>query len=175
VSDELTATQEDYLEAIFWLVSDRGFARARDIAERLAVSRSAVTAALKGLSETGLVNYEAYEPVTLSPEGQQRAEWIALRGRVLTRFLEDVLGVRPDRARSVANQMEHGIDREALERFVCFLAFVGRREEGGRSWLDEFRQFLQQGRADEACRRCMRTYLEGLKPAGEAGNGRETD
>ena len=56
--------------------------------------------------------------------------------------------------------MEHAIDCDALDRFVCFLAFVGRRREEGESWLEEFRRFIREGTAEKTCEECVRQYLE---------------
>jgi len=123
------------------------------------VAKSAVTTALQSLSGKGLVNYEPYEPVTLSPEGRERAERIALRHRVIEDFLRNVLGLDAERASSLACGMEHGIDRDALDRFVCFLAFVGTPRERGESWLEEFRRFIREGTAERTCEECMQQYL----------------
>lgn len=156
----LTDTLENYLEAIFRLEEERGFARVRDISNSLSVAKSAVTTALQSLSEKGLVDYEPYEPVTLSEEGRRRAERIVLRHRVIEDFLRNVLGLEAERADSMACGMEHAIDRDALERLVCFLAFVGRRREDGQSWLEEFREFIGEESAESMCEQCMQEYLQ---------------
>ena len=50
-TDKISASLEDYLEAIFWIVKSKGAARAKDIAERLRVKASSVTGALQALKE----------------------------------------------------------------------------------------------------------------------------
>jgi len=162
MADRLSATLENYLEAIFRLEQEKHFARVRDISAALHVAKSAVTTALQSLSEKGLVNYEPYEPVTLSAEGRQKAGRIVLRHRVIEDFLRNVLGVDADRADSIACGMEHVIDRDALDRFVCFLAFVGRRRKEGESWLDEFRRFIREGTGENTCEECIEQYLESV-------------
>lgn len=159
---QLTSTLEDYLEAIFRIQREKRFARVRDISGALNVAKSAVTAALRSLSEKGLVNYEPYEPVTLSSEGRERAERIALRHRIMGDFLNNVLGLEPQQADSIACGVEHAIDRDALERFVCFLAFVGRQREEGQSWLDEFQRFIREGVDDRTCQECIQEYLQSV-------------
>ncbi|MGD2175651.1 MAG: metal-dependent transcriptional regulator [Candidatus Brocadiaceae bacterium] len=171
MNQQLSATLEDYLETIFGLEQERGFARVRDISAALDVAKSAVTNALKSLSEKGLVNYEPYEPVTLSPEGHRRAGRIVLRHHVIEDFLENVLGLEEGRASSIACGMEHAIDRDALDRFVCFLAFVSRPREEGGSWLEEFRQFVREGTVEKTCEECMEQYLKGVGI--EEGKGAE--
>jgi DtxR family Mn-dependent transcriptional regulator len=157
----LSATLENYLEAIFRLEEQNGFARVRDISSGLDVAKSAVTTALQSLSEKGLVRYEPYEPVRLSAEGRREAGRIVLRHRVMKDFLRNVLDLDPERADSMACGMEHVIDRTALDRLVCFLAFVGSRREGGESWLEEFRRFVRGETVDKACEECMQQYLQG--------------
>jgi len=169
MAPELSATLEDYLEAIYRLEQERHFARVRDISAALHVAKSAVTTALHSLSDKGLVNYEPYEPVTLSAEGRERAGRIVLRHRVIEDFLRNVLGLEPERADSIACGMEHSLDRDALGRFVCFLAFVVRRREEGESWLEEFQRFMREGTGEKTCRQCMEEYM--ARMAAESGTG----
>jgi len=163
MTERLTARLEDYLEAILRIEQGKRFARVRDISEVLTVAKSAVTAALRTLSDMELVNYQPYEPVTLTPKGTEKAKAIALRHRIIEDFLRNILGLQPDRAESIACGMEHAIDTEALERFVCFLAFIGQRGETGQSWLDEFRHFTSEGMVGQTCRECMEQYLQRVR------------
>jgi DtxR family Mn-dependent transcriptional regulator len=160
MSQELSAKLEDYLETIFRLEQENRFARVRDISAAQNVAKSAVTTALQSLSDKGLVNYKPYDPVTLSPEGRRAASRIVLRHRVIEDFLRNVLGLEEEQANSIACGMEHSIDKAALDRFVCFLAFVGRRREQGESWLEEFRRFIAGGAAGKICEDCMQQYVE---------------
>lgn len=160
---QLTPTLENYLETIFELQRERPFARVRDIANTLSVAKSAVTAALQSLSQKGFVNYEPYEPVTLTSAGRKKGESIALRHRVLTDFLENVLGLEAPRADSMACGMEHAVDQDALERFVCFLAFVGRPHAGGGNWLKQFQDFLERDDRDQMCEQCIKGHLQSIE------------
>ncbi|MBN2563761.1 MAG: metal-dependent transcriptional regulator [Phycisphaerae bacterium] len=157
---ELSSTLEDYLRTIFVFQRRKRYARVSDVASALGVAKSAVTAALQGLASRHLVNYQAYEPVTLTSEGERRAEQILLRHRILCQFLEDVLAIPPERAEPMAHQMEHAIDGAALERFVCFLAFIGTRAGKGKTWLREFKQFVEKGAGSRTCRECIKQYLQ---------------
>ncbi|MFC1676128.1 metal-dependent transcriptional regulator [Planctomycetota bacterium] len=56
-SEQLSASLEDYLEAIFWIIQSKGATRAKDIAAKLSVKASSVTGALQALSEKKYVNY----------------------------------------------------------------------------------------------------------------------
>jgi len=137
-SRPLTASLEDYLEAIFCLVQERRVARAKEIAARLNVSMSSVTGALHSLSARGLVNHEPYSHVTLTEEGRRAAERVVSRHNALCRFLTDVLGVNEVRAEESACRMEHVVDAEVLARLVELADFV--QKGSGDNCLRRFRE-----------------------------------
>ena len=113
---KLTRSQEDYLEAIYALTLESGAARVRDIAKRLDVGSSAVTAALKALAKRDLVNYDPYELVTLTGPGRAAASRVDSRHRTLRRFLIEVLGIQDERAEANACRIEHAVDDVVLDR-----------------------------------------------------------
>ncbi len=144
---KLTASQEDYLEAIYDLVRDGGVARVRDIAGRVGVGMPSVTAALKGLAKRGLVNYDPYQVVTLSHRGASLAEEVHRRHGLLRRFLVEVLGLEGERAEENACRMEHALDATVLDRFEAFVDYIDRCPELGPQWLGDFRAFCASPRA----------------------------
>ncbi len=117
---QLSASLEDYLEAIGILVRQHQVARVRDIAAHLKVGMPSVTAALKALSQRKLVNYEAYGFVTLTDEGAAAAESISGRHDDLQRFLGEVLGLDAATAEANACRMEHTVDEAVLARLRRF-------------------------------------------------------
>jgi len=121
---KLTASQEDYLEAVLLEVRRNGSARVRDVAARLDVAMPSVTGALKALAKRGLVNYQPYELITLTPRGRRLGEKVAGRHRALREFFTDVLGVEPATAERNACRIEHAVDDDLLERLRSFAAFV---------------------------------------------------
>ncbi len=76
---ELSASLEDYLEAIFQIVRDKQAARAKDISERLKVRRSSVTGALHALADRELINYAPYDLITLTDKGKIVAQAVVRR------------------------------------------------------------------------------------------------
>jgi len=160
---KLSPTLEDYLEAIWRLEHEKGFARVRDIADAMGVASSTGTAALQALHEKGLINYKPYEPVTLSAKGREKSDRIVLRHRIVEDFLVNVLDIASERAGPIACGMEHAVDRETLERFVCFLAFIKQHAPGGIDWLGQFRQFIKEGADGQTCRECVEAYMEQLQ------------
>ncbi len=142
---------------------EKQFARVSDIALRLGVAKSAVTAALQSLSGKGLINYQPYEPVTLTKTGEQMAEEILVRHRIILDFLQDVLAIDSKEADPIACEMEHTINKVALEKFVCFLAFIGTRSGKGKTWLQEFRTFTRNGSEGFTCKACIKEYLQRIR------------
>jgi DtxR family Mn-dependent transcriptional regulator len=141
----LTATLEDYIEAVGKLIRDKGVARVRDIARELKVHKSTVTSALKNLAERGLVNYEPYEMTTLTPRGEKAAREIGGRHRVIHDFLLEVLCVEESAADENACRMEHVMDREVLARLALFARFVKTCPRAGEDWIRHFKEFIADG------------------------------
>ncbi len=164
-SFDLSASLEDYLEAIFRLVQVKRVARAKDIGKRLQVSRSSVTGALHALAKRELINYEPYDLITLTARGQEAAEQVAGRHEALYGFFVRVLGVGEQEADAAACKMEHSIPEVILERFVEFVEFVDRCPRGGAKWLDGAGFFCGSCGSDNHCR----PALEPGDAAGVAG------
>lgn len=148
---KLTASLEDYLEAILHLVQRGRVARVRDIAAHVGVGMSAVTAALKTLSKRGLVNYDPYQVITMTSRGRAAAERVTRRHRFLRRFLTDVLGLDEPTAEANACRLEHAVDEVLLERLHRFAEFVDSRTGGGDNMIGDFEAFCHAQRtlADE--------------------------
>ena len=65
-----TPTMEDYIEVIYSLVKNKGYARSADIAEKLEVYPSTVTKMLKKLDVEGYIVYEKYRGIALTEKIQ---------------------------------------------------------------------------------------------------------
>ncbi len=159
----LSATLEDYLEEISRLVLKKGAARARDIAWSLSVHKSTVTAALRSLAEKGCVNYAPYEVVTLTVKGQKLAEQIIRRHEIIKSFLTDVLSVDEKIAEENACRMEHVIDRDVLDRLLCFVDFVKSCPRGGEKWVRGLTYFCNEDVDSNRCEKCIELCLEDFK------------
>jgi DtxR family Mn-dependent transcriptional regulator len=116
---------EDYLETIYLLVQEHGFARVKDIAKARNVKAATVSVALRKLAEAELVNYVRREYIGLTEKGEQAARRVLTRHRLLTRFFEEVLGMSAHAAGEQACAMEHVLTDEAMDRMVRFFEFLG--------------------------------------------------
>lgn len=120
---KVSASLEDYLEAIYHTVEAKGAARAKDIVMRMGVHNSSVTQALRSLSEKELVNYAPYDVITLTDSGERIALDVVKRHTTLSAFLNKVLGLPSERADEGACLMEHAISGEILDRLVKFVEY----------------------------------------------------
>lgn len=132
--DHLSESLEDYLEAIMHIEEEKKAARPKDIARHLSVSPPSVTAALQNLSARGLVNYQPYDLVTLTPRGRRLARDVIRRHEGLRRFLTDVLKIDDEKADRVACDMEHAVPPEVMDRLLAFVDFVADSPHGGLTW-----------------------------------------
>lgn len=141
---ELSASLEDYLEAIFNLARDSGTARSKDIADALGVSRASVTGALRVLKKKGLANYKPYDYVTLTQAGEDAAAEIARKHDILKSFFVNVLGVEKDIAQRAACRAEHTLGPEVITRLLRFIEFVTQTGRDGSNLTDRFREFCDR-------------------------------
>ncbi len=140
---KLSASLEDYIEAIFNLIRESQVARSKDIAKRLGVSRSSVTGALRLLREKGLANYEPYDYVTLTESGRAAAEEVVRKHNALKSFFEGILGIEPQLAHEAACRAEHTLGSEIIARLILFIEFVRGAGENGLDVVERFRQFCK--------------------------------
>jgi DtxR family transcriptional regulator, Mn-dependent transcriptional regulator len=116
----LSASQEDYLEAILQLERASRVARVSEIALRLNVSRPSVTGALKNLVGLGLVSHARYGHATLTEEGTKIAREVERRHMAIRDFLTYVLGIEEQKAETTACRLEHVLEPDVLEHFVSY-------------------------------------------------------
>ena len=168
---KLTASLEDYLEAILILVRRGRVARVRDIALGVGVGKSSVTAALKTLAGRKLVNYDPYQVVTLTDKGRDLAEEVSRRHFTLRQFLADVLQLDSDLAEANACRMEHAVDDAVLSRLVRLGEFMRSCPRVKDSWLEDFPTSCRSGTAPQRCHECMTEQRPPVGPGGrDAGH-----
>jgi len=162
-SKRLSANMEDYLEAIYHIVSDKKAARAKDIAVRMVVNSASVTGALRLLAEKGHINYAPYDVITLTPRGEILARDIVRRHEILKDFFTKVLDVEEREAEETACKMEHAVSPTIIDRLVRFVEFIQICPRGGEEWIGGFRQFCEKDNALSGCENAITRCLDDLK------------
>lgn len=158
---QLSASLEDYIEAIYHIITEKQVARGKDITARLAVSGASVTEALRALSRRGLINYAPYEVITLTSEGREIAEDVIRRHNSLKQFFTDVLAIEEALAEEGACKIEHTAPPEIINRMVDFIKFLDVCPRGGKDLITGFANFCQRGQTASNCATCVSHCLDG--------------
>jgi DtxR family Mn-dependent transcriptional regulator len=86
------------------------------VSAALRVAPGTVTAMVKTLENSGLVTYEPYSGVRLTPSGQQLAAHVLRRHRLIELFLVKVMGMDWSEVHSEAEELEHAVSDRLIER-----------------------------------------------------------
>ena len=111
---------EEYCEAIFELREDEVDVIQARIAERLAVSRPAVSEMIKRMETEGLVSVER-NAISLTAAGDRLAQRVVRRHRLAERLLTDILGLSWAFAHKEAGKWEHVISEPVEEALIRVL------------------------------------------------------
>ena len=118
----LSASMQDYLEAILELEEADDTVRITDIANKLKIAKASANQTMNKLKEMGLVHQQVYGPLELTEEGRKMAEKTIERHRKLRFFLIEVLGVDAIVAEKDACLMEHAISEQTMDKLTEFLS-----------------------------------------------------
>jgi Mn-dependent DtxR family transcriptional regulator len=118
--EDRTDRMEDYLEVIYELVEQKGYATTVDISNYLNVSSPSVTKMTQRLDETGYLKYEKYRGIRLTDEGVRIAQSIQNRHGLLAEFFK-MIGVDEESANSDAEGIEHHLHPETIKRLEDFM------------------------------------------------------
>ena len=110
----LTASLEDYLEIIYILQQGESGVGITDISRELKISKPSVTKAIKILRSNKMVIQEKYGKIALTEKGISAAEEIYKKHKILSKFINKVLGVNELTAEIDACKLEHVLSAETL-------------------------------------------------------------
>jgi DtxR family transcriptional regulator, Mn-dependent transcriptional regulator len=110
---------EEYCETIFELKEDAVDVIQARIAERLEVSRPAVSEMIKRMEHEGLVAIDG--TISLTEDGTRLAESVVRRHRLAEVFLTDILGLSWAEAHSEAGRWEHVISDRVEDAMMKLL------------------------------------------------------
>ena len=117
-------TEENYLKAVFKLAEaepDAVGVSTNRIAAALDTRAASVTDMLRRLAEKGLLAYERYRGVQLTPAGRQVALLTIRKHRLWEVFLVQQLGFSWDEVHEVAEELEHVQSPLLMRRLDAFL------------------------------------------------------
>ena len=112
---------ENYLKQILILLETKGYARSKDIAESLGVTKPTVCVAMKKLKEDGYIIMKDRSPVYLTDKGYSIARQFYDRYKALTSLLIQ-LGVDEQTAAEDACRLEHDLSEQSFAAITGLLA-----------------------------------------------------
>jgi Mn-dependent DtxR family transcriptional regulator len=108
-----TPSMEDYLETIYTLMEQKGYARVSDIAEALDVHPSSVTKMIQKLDQDKYLVYEKYRGLMLTSEGKKMGKRLVDRHHLLEQFLR-LIGVSENLVYQDVEGIEHHLSRDSV-------------------------------------------------------------
>lgn len=118
--NKISASLEDYIEAIHQISQEKQVVKAIDLSKRLEVKRSSVAEAIKNLQKRELVTYENNE-ILLTEKGLEIAKEVITRHTTLYNFFAKILNVDSEEAQLNACRVEHVITENAFKNLSKFV------------------------------------------------------
>jgi DtxR family manganese transport transcriptional regulator len=120
---EAQSRLEDYLEVIFRLINDKGYASTVEIAEKLHVKPPTVSSMLQRLAAREYLVHEPYRGVRLTDKGMRIARSVIKRHSIISELLM-MLGVEEKVAYQDTEGIEHHIQPETISKIEGLVAFL---------------------------------------------------
>ncbi|GGI11288.1 transcriptional regulator MntR [Gottfriedia solisilvae] len=117
-----TPSMEDYIEQIYLLIEDKGYARVSDIADALSVHPSSVTKMVQKLDKDEYLIYEKYRGLILTQKGKKMGKRLVYRHVLLEQFLR-IIGLDETLIYQDVEGMEHHMSWEAIDRIGDLVQF----------------------------------------------------
>ncbi|WP_025691596.1 transcriptional regulator MntR [Paenibacillus zanthoxyli] len=135
-----TPSMEDYLERIYKLIDEKGYARVSDIAEGLEVHPSSVTKMIQKLDKDEYLIYEKYRGLVLTTKGKKVGKRLVDRHKLLEEFLA-IIGVQEQNIYRDVEGIEHHLSWDSITCIESLVEFF-RRDERRIQMLNQIHQEL---------------------------------
>jgi Mn-dependent DtxR family transcriptional regulator len=122
-----TDRMEDYLEVIYELIQQKGYATTADISKYLNVSSPSVTKMVKKLDENRYLVYVKYRGLSLTTEGIHIAKNMQEKHSLFVEFLK-IIGVDDETAHIDAEGIEHHLHPQTIRKLERFIMVLKKRD-----------------------------------------------
>ncbi len=139
-----TPSMEDYIEQIYMLIEDKGYARVSDIAEALAVHPSSVTKMVQKLDKDEYLVYEKYRGLVLTTKGKKIGKRLVYRHELLEQFLR-IIGVDEENIYEDVEGIEHHLSWNSIDRIGDLVQYF----EEGQDRVEELRLVQKKNEEDQ--------------------------
>ena len=117
-----TPSMEDYIEQIYILIEEKGYARVSDIAENLSVHPSSVTKMVQKLDQEKYLIYEKYRGLVLTPDGKKIGKRLVYRHELLEQMLR-LIGVEEENIYHDVEGIEHHLSWNSIDRIYDLVEY----------------------------------------------------
>ncbi|MBY6385111.1 MULTISPECIES: metal-dependent transcriptional regulator [Rhodococcus] len=127
----LSSVAQDYLKVI-WTIQEWSHERVSTklLSEKMNVSASTVSEAIRKLSDQGLVDHARYGSIALTDSGRAAAVSMVRRHRLIETYLVQELGYGWDEVHDEAEVLEHAVSDLMISRMDAKLGFPERDPHG---------------------------------------------
>ncbi|AMA72496.1 MULTISPECIES: transcriptional regulator MntR [Aneurinibacillus] len=139
-----TPSMEDYLERIYTLIEEKGYARVSDIAEALNVHPSSVTKMVQKLDKSQYLIYEKYRGLVLTSKGKKMGKRLVDRHTLLEDFLR-LIGVSEDVIFEDVEGIEHHLSWDSITCIECLVQYFQKNPER----IEDLRKFREAQNDEE--------------------------
>jgi Mn-dependent DtxR family transcriptional regulator len=130
-----TPRVEDYLEAIYNEIHDKGYTSTIDLSDKLQVKPPTVSIMLRKLDRDGYLVHEPYRGMRLTEKGAKVAESVISRHRTISEFLS-MIGVEGRIAYEDTEGIEHHVQSVTIYRLQALVDFLRKHPD----YLEEIRK-----------------------------------
>src|SRR5205085_442640 len=116
---DATVAEEEYLQVLFWLQEAQLPMTGANVSRAMQLSAPTVHEMIGRLERDGYITRAGDKTISFTPDGEQHAEQIVRRHRLIERFLTDVLGIPWDEVHEEAERLEHAMSPVLEERMLA--------------------------------------------------------
>jgi DtxR family transcriptional regulator, Mn-dependent transcriptional regulator len=118
-AEHATVAEEEYLQTLFWLQEAGLPMTGANVARAMQLSPPTVHEMIGRLERDGYITRAGDKSISFTESGQEHAEGVVRRHRLIERFLTDVLGVPWDEVHEEAERLEHAMSPVLEERMLA--------------------------------------------------------
>ena len=135
-----TPRAEDYLETVYQLIDEKGYATTVEISEKLKVKPPTVSNMIAKLATKGYVEHEPYRGMRLTEVGEKVARSVIRRHEIISEFLS-LIGVEDDVAYADTEGIEHHVQPITIYRIEKLVEFLRKNRDS----LKAIRDYAEGG------------------------------
>lgn len=112
-----SASKEDYLAAIYRLQEKKNSTvKTGELSEILEISKPSVSEMMRKLEKQGMIEFESYKGITLTPKGILTARKVIRKHRILESFFSRIVKLDSEKVHHEAHKLEHSMSDDATEK-----------------------------------------------------------